>query len=115
MADSNQEKFRDALAELQNVEEAEKEIVGVDTSEVSATIFAQWKFESKLVNVIKYCTNPNAADEDDQRAAAILNVVRVAVPLNGVITDASIAAAKELIEKYNLDMESFDKAIENAQ
>jgi HD-like signal output (HDOD) protein len=114
IADSKQEAFRDALKELQNVEEAEREIVGVDTPEVSASIFSQWKFEASLIDVIGHCENPEAAENDDtKRAAQILNVVRVAVPINGVVTDASIAAAKELIEKYGLDLESFEKALEN--
>jgi len=115
MTDEKQEAFRDALAELGNVEEAEKKVVGVDTAEVSATIFAQWKFEEKLVDVIKHCANPDEAKEEDRRAARILNVVRVAVPINGQITDESIEEAKELIEDYDLDMESFEKAIENAR
>ncbi len=116
IADEKEEEFRDALAELQDVEAAERKVVGVDTPEVSATIFKQWKFEGGLVDVIGHCMDPKNADmEEDIKPAAILNVVRVAVPINGVITDDSIKAAKELIEKYNLDMESFDTAIENAK
>ncbi len=115
IADGKQEAFRDALLEFGDVEAAERKIVGVDTPEVSATIFSQWKFEDKLVDVIRNCQNPEKATEEDQRPAKILRVVRVAVPINGVITDASVSAAKELITQYDLDMESFDKAIENAR
>ena len=115
MADGKQEAFRDALAELGDVEAAERKIVGTDTPEVSATIFAHWKFEEKLVDVIRNCQNPAKAAEQDVRPAQILNVVRVAVPINGQVTDASIAAAKELITQYGLDMESFDTALENAR
>ena len=115
MADGKQEAFRDALKELQDVEAAEREVVGVDTPEVSATIFAQWKFEEGLVDVIRNCQNPDKAEDEDKRAAQILNVVRVAVPINGKITDDSIKKSRELIEKYGLDMDSFDTAIENAR
>ena len=113
MADGKTEEFRNALQELQDVEAAERAIIGVDTPEVSATIFKQWKFESNLVDVIGNCQNPDLATDEDKRPARILNVVRVAVPINGKVTDASIKAAKELIEKYELDMESFDTAIEH--
>jgi len=113
IADNKQEAFKDALANLDKVEDAEKEIVGVDTPEVSATIFSHWRFEEGLVDVIRNCTNPDGAEDDDKRAAQILNVVRVTVPINGVITDTSIAEAKELIEKYKLDMESFETAVKN--
>ena len=113
IADGKQEAFRDALVNLGDVEAAEREVVGVDTPEVSATIFAQWKFEEKLVDVIRNCQNPEKATQEDIRPAQILHVVRIAVPINGQVTDASITAAKTLIEKYELDMESFDTAIEN--
>jgi len=115
IADNKQEEFRDALAELQDVEAAEREVVGADTPEVSATIFAQWKFEEGLVDVIRNCQNPEKAEDEDKRAAQILNVVRIAVPINGVVTEDSINKAKELIENYDLDMPSFDKAIEAFQ
>ncbi|MEA3229092.1 MAG: HDOD domain-containing protein [Campylobacterota bacterium] len=115
ISDEKEEEFRDALAELQDVEAAERQVAGVDTPEVSATIFKQWKFESGLVDVIAHCTDPENAEPEDVKAAAILHVVRVAVPINGVVTEDSVKAAKELIEKYELDMESFDIAIENAR
>jgi HD-like signal output (HDOD) protein len=115
VADGKETAFQNALTELGDVEAAEREIVGADTPEVSATIFAQWKFEEGLVDVIRNCQNPDKADREDRRPAQILHVVRVAVPINGIVTDASIAAAKELIERYQLDMESFDTAIVNAR
>jgi HD-like signal output (HDOD) protein len=116
MADGKEEEFRNALADFNTVEEAEREVVGVDTPEVSATIFKQWKFESGLVDVIKHCMEPQKAEnEADIRPAAILNVIRTAVPLNGKITDESEAAAKELIKEYGLNMETFETAIENAK
>lgn len=115
MADKNEVAFRDALKELQDVEAAERKVVGTDTPDVSATIFEQWKFEKGLVQVIKFCENPDAADEEYRRAASILHVVRTAVQINGAVTDATAAAAKELVTKYGLDMESFETALENAR
>ncbi len=115
LSEKKEAAFQTALKELGDVEEAEREVVGVDTPEVSATIFSQWKFEESLVDVIKNCQKPELAEEENQRAARILHVVRTTVPLNGAITDESIEAAKELINKYSLDMESFETAVENAK
>ena len=114
IADGREEEFAEALKELGNVEAAERQIMGVDTPEVSATIFSQWKFEEGLVDVIQNCQDPKQANSEDVRATSILHVVRTAVPINGVITENSIEAAKELINRYSLDMESFEKALENA-
>ena len=113
MSDAKEEEFRNALADLQDVEAAERQVVGVDTPEVSATVFAHWRFEESLVDTIRNCTDPEKADEKDQRAAKILNVVRVAVPISGTVTEESTQAARDLITKYELDMESFDTAIAN--
>ncbi|MFT5836049.1 MAG: HD-like signal output (HDOD) protein [Sulfurimonas sp.] len=115
ITEGKQEAFRDALNELQDVEAAEKKVVGVDTPEVSSTIFKHWRFEEGLVDTIANCLKPENAEPEDKRAAQILHVVRTCVPISGIITDASIETAKTLIEKYDLDMESFDKAIENAR
>ena len=113
IADEKTEDFSNALKELENVEEAERTIIGVDTPEVSATIFQEWQFENTLVDVIRNCQNPHLAQEENQRPASILHVVRVAIPMDAKITDASIKAAKELIKKYALDMASFENAIEH--
>jgi HD-like signal output (HDOD) protein len=115
MSEGKVNEFQDALKESDSVEVAERKITNVDTPEVSATIFAQWKFEEGFVDVIKNCQHPEKAQEEYMRAASILHVVRTAVTMNGLLTDESVAAAKELVSKYSLDMESFDTAIENAR
>ncbi len=113
MADNTGEKFKEALKSSSTIEDAEKEVTGVDTPEVSAKIFEHWRFESGLVDTIRHCLNPDEAKDEIKKPAQILHVVRTVVELNGTVTDESIAAAKELIEKYSLDMESFDKALQN--
>lgn len=113
LSDKTQEKFKEALMAAQNVEAAEREVTGVDTPEVSATIFEHWRFEAGLVETIRNCLKPENAKDEIKKAAQILQVVRTAVPINGVITEESTLAAKELITKYDLDMESFDKALQN--
>lgn len=115
LADGKVAEFQERIKTLGSVEAAEKEIVGSDTPEVSATIFSQWKFEEGLVEVIKNCEAPQNAPEEYQRAASILHVVRTAVPINGLITDESVAAAKALVSRYALDMPSFETALENAR
>lgn len=114
ISEGKQEEFRDALAELGDVEAAERKVIGVDTPEVSATIFQQWKFEEGLVDVLGHCMDPEKSENpEDVRPAAILNAVRLAVPINGVVTDSSIEAAKEVISKFDLNLEAFETAIEN--
>jgi HD-like signal output (HDOD) protein len=115
IAENKQEDFQAAIAELGDVEAAERELLGTDTPEVSANIFKHWKFEESLIDVIEHCQNPQEAEQENQKAAKILHVVRIAVPINGQITDESVEAAKELVQKYELDMESFDAALEKSR
>ena len=114
MADGKEEEFKNALAELNNDSDAaELEVVGVATPEVSAKIFEHWRFEENLVDVIGKCASPkDAANEENQKAAAILQVVRTTISLNGTVSDENVEKAKELIEEYGLDMESYEKALE---
>jgi HD-like signal output (HDOD) protein len=114
ITDGKQDDFKQALADFQSIEEAEKKIFSVDTPEVSATIFTKWKFDNTLIDVIRNCLNPEQADEKNQRATKILHVVRTAVTINGTLDDQSLKDAKALIKKYDLDMESFEKATESA-
>ena len=109
-----QEEFKRALQELQDVEAAEVAIVGVHTPEVSATVFSHWKFEERLIETIRHCVDPQNAPDEIKKASQSLHIARVAVSNNGVITEASIAKAKILVDQYGLDMDSFDNAIENA-
>ncbi len=114
MADGKEEEFKNALAELNNDSDAaELEVVGVATPEVSAKIFEHWRFEENLVEVIGKCTAPqDASNEENKKAAAILQVVRTTISLNGTVSDENVEKAKALIEEYGLDMESYDNALE---
>lgn len=106
-----EQRFKDELISSRDVEQSEKAIVGVDTAEVSSMIFEHWKFEQHLVDTIKYCKEPENAPEEVQKAAKILCAVRTCVQLNGAITDETIARAKEIVAKYELDMPSFEHAL----
>jgi len=114
ISENKEVEFRDALKELQNVEEAEQKVVGATTPEVSSMIFKLWKFEDGLVDVIGNCQAPERSDPEDQRAARILQVVRTAIPINGIATEESVNEAKDLVAKYSLDIESFETALESA-
>lgn len=113
ISDKNQEKFKESLRRSATTEDAEKEISGVDTPEVSAKIFEHWRFEEGLVETIRYCKSPQEASEEFKKAAQILHVVRTAVKINGSSDEESIDAAKKLVEQYGLDLQSFEKALSN--
>ena len=105
------ETFKEKMEESGSVEAAERAVCEANTPEVSATVFEHWHFESALVDTIRNCTEPDNAEDTNRQQARILQVVRTAVPINGVMTEESIEAAKALIESYGLDEKSFDTAV----
>jgi len=110
---NQKDKFQKLLKENQNINEVEKEMIGMTTIEVSSLIFEQWNFEKNLIDVIKNCDTPeNATTEENKRIAMILKVVRTCININNEITEENLEKSKELIKKYNLDLSSFEKAIE---
>ncbi len=107
--------FQDVLKELDgDIEGAELEVTGVETTEVSSKIFEHWKFEEQLVRTIKFAKDPSLCDDEEiKKASAILKAVRETISLNSTISDENISKAKETINKYNLDLDSFEKALED--
>ena len=115
MSEKKEAEFANAINELGgDTDAAEAEVLGVSTPEVSAKIFEHWRFEENLINVIGNSKNPaNASNDDNKRAAAILDAVRTSISLNGNIENEKINKAKEIIEEFELDMESYENAIES--
>jgi len=104
--------FKTKITEADSIRAVEEEFTETYTADVSADIFNHWKFDEKLVNLVRYCGEPENLDEGLQEASKALHVIRIATGLDGVFTDETLAAAKVLIEKYDLDLESFEAAIE---
>ena len=102
-----------ALLAGENISDAEIVACGVQTTDVTATLFEKWNFDLELINIIKYANDPyEAQTPQEQRLAAELKVIRESVMPNGDITEDSIATAKCTLEEFNLDLSSYEKAIE---
>ena len=104
--------FKTKIKETDSIRAVEEEFADTYTAEVSADIFNHWKFDENLVNLVRHCAEPEELDEGLQEASQALHVIRIATGLDGIFTEETLAAAKVLIEKYNLNLESFEAAIE---
>lgn len=94
-----------------DIDIAEREACGSQTTDITATIFNHWHFEPELIHLIRYSDDPESLSDDEQHLAAILKSVREAVNPNGTITDDSLENARETIEEFDLDLESFESAV----
>ncbi|HIC45025.1 MAG TPA: HDOD domain-containing protein [Sulfurimonas sp.] len=107
------EDFKKKMQEGEDIKELEMHMCDSYTAAISADIFNHWKFDENLVNLIRCADSPqDCLDESICEAAKVLHVIRVSTGLDGVFTDESLASAKELIAKYELDLPSFEAALE---
>lgn len=107
------EAFMAKIKESDSVRSVEQEFCDTTTAEVSADIFNHWKFDEDLINLIRFGGSPEECENDSlKEAAKVLHVIRIATGLDGVFTEKTLADAKALVEKYELDLESFEAAIE---
>jgi HD-like signal output (HDOD) protein len=112
LEEGNAHKIQDAIDEGHDIAHAEKLACGVQTTDVTATLFNHWNFEPEIIHLIRYSDDPEGTYELDREMAAELKAIRETVMPNGEITEASIAKAKETIEEFGLDLEGYERALE---
>ena len=86
--------------------------VGVSSAEVTTYIFQHWKFNTTMVEAIRFSDNYEAAPEAIRPYALALKVVKTAIPLNAPLSERSITLALNIVEKEGLDTALFREAIE---
>ncbi len=110
--DSKTDIIEKALSAGEDIARAEKTACGAQTTDVTATLFHNWNFDPDMIHIIRYSDDPEGTIEEDREMAAELKAVRETVMPNGEITDESIATAKDTIEEFKLDLESYENALE---
>lgn len=95
------------------VAEAEIEVCGSKSEDVTATLFFRWHFSADLVHLIRFADEPEDASDDEIREMAkFLKVAKEAITIDGKITDATLKNARVLIEEYGMNQDHFDSAVE---
>jgi len=110
--DGKADVIQKALLAGEDISAAEKTACGAQTTDVTATLFHRWNLDPEIVHIIRYSDDPDGATPDEKRMAAQLKAVRETVMPNGEITDDSIATAKDTIEEFGLDMQSYERALD---
>ncbi len=95
--------------------EAEKEIIGLPTSEVTAKIFEHWRLSDNLVELIKYVDNVQEVEEVNKHKIYILDVIKTACDITAPLSEDNIQKAMQKAKKYKLDVKSLEKALEKLE
>jgi len=109
------EEFKTMVASGSSLASAEKEIVGLSTSEITAKIFRHWKLSENLVNLIEFVDDiPKCSDEIKEKAQ-ILDVIKTVCNIADPLSDDNVTKAIEKATKYGLNVKALEQAIEKLQ
>ena len=109
------EEFKTILSSGSTLAAAEKEIVGLTTSEITAKIFRHWKLSENLIELIEFVDDISKCSEKIKEKAQILDVIKTACDIANPLNDDSVEKAIAKATKYGLDVKGLEKAIEKLQ
>lgn len=109
------EEFKALLSSGSSFCVAEKEIVGLTTSEITAKIFRHWKLSENLVELIEFVDDISKCSNDIKQKAQILDVIKTACDISNPLSDDNAEKAIVKATKYGLDVKALEKAIEKLQ
>lgn len=109
------DEFKEKIANGETIANAEKELLGVTTSEITAKIFKHWKLSDHLTNLIENVDNISKCDEAIKSKVQILDVIKTACNISNPLSDQSVQEAMAKAKSYGLDTKPLAKAIETLQ
>lgn len=101
-----------SLVEGLSIEEAEINICGATSEEITSELFNRWNFNLDLVELIRNINHPDdAKDPKIAHMAKFLKIAKETIDVDGTITETSLQKAYALLEKYELGKTHFDKVV----
>lgn len=105
------ETFRGKVDSGELIEDVERNLLGITTSQVTAQIFRHWKLSDKLINMIENVDNISNVSDEYKKQTQILEVIKTAAYIKNPLSDENVKKAIEKASKYKLDITSLKNAI----
>ncbi|MFW2608422.1 HDOD domain-containing protein [Aliarcobacter butzleri] len=105
------ETFRGKVDSGELIEDVERNLLGITTSQVTAQIFRHWKLSDKLVDMIENVDNISNVSDEYKKQTQILEVIKTAAYIKNPLSDENVKKAIEKASKYKLDITSLKNAI----
>ncbi len=109
------DEFKKLLENEVEIKNAEKELLGISTSQVTAEIFKYWQLSNDLVDMIMFVDDINLCSSEYKQKSQILDVVKTACQVNSLLTTNSVEKAIKKAVEYNLEVEPLKNAIQILQ
>jgi HD-like signal output (HDOD) protein len=98
-----------------DIEEIEKKMVGLSSSEITANMFKHWKLSETLINSIEFIDNIQECKDEYLEKTRILKIAKTACTINNPLDDKYIQKALDLAKEYGFDIEKLSKALDILQ
>ncbi len=108
---AEKEAFCRRIEEGKSLNTVESDYFGMNSYALAAEMFERWNFEEKLVDTLRSVANPYS-ESPMKRSGEILYVVKEAVGIREMLSEASIKNALIAIDDFKLDKKAFEEAVE---
>lgn len=109
------EEFKALLSSGKTFAEAEKEVTGMTTSQITASIFKHWKLSDNLINVIEFVDDIENCDDEYANRTKILDVIKTICNITDPLSEENVHKGITKATKYGLDVKNLELAIEKLQ
>jgi len=107
--------FKNLISTGSTIAQAERECVGITTSQVTATIFRHWKLSENLITVIENVDNLENCDDGTKEKSQILDVIKTVCNVTDPLSVENIEKGMVKAKAYNLDVKNLKAAIEKLE
>ncbi|WP_368031298.1 HDOD domain-containing protein [Arcobacter sp. s6] len=115
ISEDKADEFKNKIASGVSIENAERDLLGFTTSEITAKIFKYWKLSDNLVDMIEFVDDVSKVSSEYKIKTQILDVIKTACSVNLPLSDENVANAISKASQYGLDTKILKKAIETLQ
>ena len=115
LSEKKSDLFKEKIASGVSIEEAEKELLGVTTNQITAQIFRHWKLSDNLINMIEHVDDISNANDNFKKKSQILDVIKTACNIKNPLSEENVAKAIKKATIYGFDIKILIKAIETLQ
>lgn len=103
ISEEKSEEFKSKIASGVSIENAERDLLGFTTSEITAKIFKYWKLSDNLIDMIEYVDDLSKVSSGYRLQTQVLDVIKTACAINSPLSDKSVEKAISKASQYGLD------------
>ena len=115
LSEKKSDLFKSKISSGISVKDAEMELLGVTTSQITAQIFRHWKLSENLINMIEYVDDISNANPEYLKKSQILDIIKTACNVNNPLSEENVSIAMKKATAYGFDVKILKTAIETLQ